>query len=320
MPPHNSSDSWIDLSEIAKLVEQLMPEDGDRPPPPPPQLPPLSADDPPSPSPLDDAPISLVPEIPSAWEKSSPDSVSSFPSLDDLEVSEVPEGAGAESEPESADEAEGNVVSMQSKVRADETLARISRLGRNSAPSQEEECEPFLKAEPDADEIFTESEPAAQNAETNAEIPVSEQKSAPEETLAAKPDAETVLYIPKGSLRVRLQAYEGWVCEVTDCSRFQITDGQGYSLMEDESKQDATIVASALQLMSVLGAVGPKMGGEGTGSGVYLPLDAERWLCVLGCETRYGPVCLSMVTRAPLSGPAADELTRTLRRTLESVG
>ncbi len=99
-----------------------------------------------------------------------------------------------------------------------------------------------------------------------------------------------------------------------------MTDDQGYSLLEDENDQEASFVGSALQLMKVLEVVGPKIGGDGAGSGVYLPLSAEQWLCVLGAETRYGPVCLSMVTRAPLSAPAADELTRTLRRTLEAVG
>lgn len=381
MPPHDSSDSWIDLSEIEKLVEQLMPSQKASESGPPPQLPPLRSDEAKGPSSLDDAPISLVPDIPLEWEKDQPDGLRSFPSLDDLEVPEKEKVVQEKSEPElifkeKTDEVESSdepaevveaaeeepaepfveddepivegeddipppkVISMQSKVRADETLAHIRRLGRSSLP-EAEETEPFLKAEPEPEMEASPSEPEPAEpevVESKIEEPVEHQAAPvadPEPVSEGSPETETpeapeapeasegpdqTLFLPQGSLRIRLQAYGDWVHQVTECTRFQITDGQGYSLMEDENEQEASFVGSALQLMKVLETVGPKVGGEGASSGVYLPMGADQWLCVLGAETRYGPVCLSMVTRAPLSAAAADELTRTLKRTLEAVG
>tara|TARA_R110002096_G_scaffold29509_4_gene88914 strand:+ start:4294 stop:5430 length:1137 start_codon:yes stop_codon:yes gene_type:complete len=378
MPPHDSSDSWIDLSEIAKLVEQLMPDEKAKDSGQPPQLPPLRS--PQAGSSLDDAPVSLVPDIPLAWEKVQSDGLSSFPSLDELEVpqkqevaedkiveseaiftekapveedlappSEEPDQPEAIVEPDSGEDEQivededdippPKVISMQSKVRADETLAHIRRLGRSSLP-EAEDTEPFLKAESDPEAIEEEAEeiPVSENLpqppssvpEPPVEAVLPEEEEEVEQIVEGEPESaedeevaenlDQVLLLPQGSLRIRLQAYGDWVHQVTECTRFQITDGQGYSLMEDEKQQEASFVGSALQLMKVLENVGPKVGGEGASSGVYLPMGSEQWLCVLGCETRYGPVCLSMVTKAPLSAAAADELTGTLKRTLEAVG
>ncbi len=124
---------------------------------------------------------------------------------------------------------------------------------------------------------------------------------------------------PRGRLRHRLESYASWVREVTGASELFITDSQGYSLLDDDRQENAPAVGASLQLIQVLEQVRQRMNAAGPNSGVYLPLGEDKWFGVLECVSTAGEVCVGMVTRAPLSAAAAEQLVSVLRQSLESV-
>ncbi len=123
--------------------------------------------------------------------------------------------------------------------------------------------------------------------------------------------------IPDGKLRDRLLAYANWVAEVTGCVSFRIVDPQGYSLLELDGDNDPRMVDCALKLIAALEEARSRMTADSPRAGLYLPLSDDEWLGVLECESTAGRMCISLVTRAPLSKAAAAELIDTLRRTVD---
>lgn len=345
----NSLDSWIDLREISDLVNQLMPEENSSAPKPNPAA---AAGARPSPfQPVSPPPQSLVPDeappkplvptVPPEWEMAQPDehAPGAFPSLDDLPLpveppqrvvtpsapppvvpaaqSRLPEPvkeenpifkeAASEPEPEKSTPgafteeeiqraAENLTLAPDAREKILGTLAEIREmagdfLGPENPPSAEEtKSEPESKSEPEA-----ESKPLAAVAETS----------------------KRALFLPDGTLTERLKAFASWVRGITSCTQLHISDPQGYALLPAESDEDAPLVSSSLQLMNALTHARKKMDADGPNSGVYLPIGDDRWLGVLDCESGGQRVCVSMVTAAPLSASAADELTSGLKRVLD---
>ena len=123
--------------------------------------------------------------------------------------------------------------------------------------------------------------------------------------------------MPEGKLRDRLRAYADWVAQVTGCVSLRIVDPQGYSLLERDGENDPRMVDCALKLIAALEQARSRMMPDSPRAGLYLPLTDDEWLGVLECESAAGRMCISLVTRAPLSKAAAGELIDTLRRTVE---
>ncbi len=230
---------------------------------------------------------SLYPNVPPEWDAAQPQKpLDNEPvlSLDDLTAPQPTIAVMEES-------AQIEALNLQSRSRALEILAEIRRLGgKFSGESETQQAKQFKG--PEALEI-------------SAPVP-----------LDLPRHVDPTPFIAKGSTQERLQAYAKWVREITRCSQMLIADSQGYPLL-DEGEQDMSLVSSGLKLMAVLDPVRKKMQAEGTKSGVYLPLDRDKWLGVLDCEAGATQVCLCLVTHAPLSSEAASELTEVLMRTLE---
>jgi len=121
----------------------------------------------------------------------------------------------------------------------------------------------------------------------------------------------------QGRLRERLNSYADWVIQATGCVALRIVDDQGYSMLDREGENDPRMVDCALKLISALEQARGRMTPESGRAGLYVPLGDEEWLGVLECETQTGRMCISLVTRAPLSKAAAGELIDSLRRTVE---
>ncbi|MFT5468485.1 MAG: hypothetical protein ACI8UO_003594 [Verrucomicrobiales bacterium] len=356
----NSLDSWIDLTEIADLVNQLMPDDSnsganlslmadpeaesDRKPAPSTPFEPVSPPpqnffaDPTPPAPL-------IPAIPPEWGMSEPTdhAPGAFPSLDDLAVPDpkpIPIVAQAPAPPEpAAPMAQVQRVPMPEPVeqpnaiftetaatplteddlhRAAEALtidpgAREKILG--TLAEIREMAGDFLGPESESPE--SPSSPAAPAIPAVPAIQPVSTEPAPAPLVTVADTQSRALFLPQGTLSTRIKVFADWVRGITGCSQLMISDPQGYSLLPAESDEDAPLVSSALQLMNVLSHARKKMSDDAPNSGVYLPIADNRWLGVLDCESGDQRICVSMVTEAPLSAAAADELTAGLKRVLE---
>jgi hypothetical protein len=143
-------------------------------------------------------------------------------------------------------------------------------------------------------------------------------KPAPETPRPEEPKpGATTFPAAQGRLRERLNAYADWVIRATGCVALRIVDDQGYSMLDREGDNDPRMVDCALKLISALEQARGRMTPESGRAGLYVPLSEEEWLGVLECETSTGRMCISLVTRAPLSKAAAGELIDSLRQTVE---
>lgn len=361
----NSLDSWIDLGEIADLVNQLMPEEEGEPegvsllaePPAADRAKPslVSRD-------LEEPPKPLVPNVPPEWDMAQPGDTApgAFPSFDELPTPEPkPQSVVAPSappplpaaeakpaeEPQSepkidlpfSDEdleraAENLTLDPQAREKILGTLAEIREMGgdflgpANSEPELSAEGRQSSRPQgipTDAgDKSVTSPDPAVAastpQSDLNPDVAPKPEATTEGEALTNVADArERALFLPQGTLSQRLKVYADWVRKITDCDQLMVSDPQGYPLLPAESDDDAPLVSSSLQLMSALGHARKKMDADAPNSGVYLPLGDDRWLGVLDCESGSQRVCVSMVTKAPLSAAAADELTGGLKQALD---
>jgi hypothetical protein len=253
-----SSDSWIDLQEVARLVRQILPSSGQ------------ASGSAPSASPP------AVPLVPSGaqfpWE-AGPDA--DFPDLDDLDPG--PEG--------------------DLQLPADPELERLAQLPSEEIRHRATRAMKALRA------VVSQRPPATPG-------PQPPRPSSP-------PGNATGFHIPETRLRERLLTYANWVTAVTGCVSLRIVDPQGYSLLEREGENDPGMVDCALKLIATLEQARSRMHPDAVGAGLYVPLGDDEWLGVLECESAAGRLCLSLITRAPLSKAAAAELTETLRRTVD---
>jgi len=286
MKPH---DPQVDLNEIAEILRNLMDHDmqsqgaprQNRPAPPAPGKPSIFFN-----PPEDEVP--LVNDVPPEWNGAyaSDDLGGPFPSLDELPVNGNGNGNGhhpaAPEEPAKLVNGQRTAFGKEEmRDRAIQALSDMKRMsGNNHRPA--------------------EAPPAPAQAPEPAPLPQAQQH-----------------YMPQGNQRIRLNAYMDWVRDVTQCTQILIADSHGYPLMKDQVDADNPLVASGLQLMQVLGGVRERMRVSNTGAGVYLPLSAEQWFCVLECEANGAHFCLCLVTHAPLSAEAASELTKYLVMALE---
>lgn len=313
----NSLDSWIDLGEISDLISQLMPE---KPGQPDNGLSLLGSGGPaaagriaPRPD-EDDAPLPLMPDVPPEWEAAQPASFtpSAYPSLDDLPAPTPtptptpPPLPPPPPQPPAAPEAETEDESLYEQPR----LAPEARQKIQSALAEIRNMAGGFLGPAAAEAALDEPPPAPE--------PISEKPPEPAQVIPAEPQ-ERALFLPQGPLRTRLRAYADWVRGITQCQQLMVSDTQGYPLLPAENDEDAPLVSSSLQLMGALSHARGKMEIDGPNSGVYLPLGPDRWLGVLDCESGAQRVCVSMITRAPLSAAAADELTAGLKRALDGV-
>ncbi|MEM7015004.1 MAG: hypothetical protein AAF585_26395 [Verrucomicrobiota bacterium] len=321
----NSLDSWIDLGEIADLVNQLMPEKDEEP-----EGVSLLAEPPAAdrarPTQIsretEERPKPLVPNVPPEWDMAQPGDVApgAFPSFDELPTPELkPQPVIA---PVSSNQASPQTEPKIELPFSDEDLERAAE-NLTLDPEAREKILGTLAEIREMGGEFLGPEKTEQHSPATA-APASQSQSPPElpkvenEPLANVADThERALFLPQGTLSQRLKVYADWVRKITECDQLMISDPQGYPLLPAESEDDAPLVSSSLQLMSALGHARKKMDADAPNSGVYLPLGDERWLGVLDCESGSQRVCVSMVTKAPLSAAAADELTAGLKSTLE---
>jgi len=250
-----SPDSWIDLSEVARLVRQILPSTP-------------APEDPRSPGQTYAGPlVGSTPVMP--W---NIDPTETFPELDDLDLP------------------------------ADPDLERLATLPtdelRNRATRAMRALHAVAARRPNA-------QPANQGAAEEAPRPADPEPGA------------TSFPASQGKLRERLSAYADWVTRVTGCVALRIVDAQGYSMLEREGDNDPRMVDCALKLIAALEQARERMTPDSARAGLYIPLGDEEWLGVLECETPSGRMCISLVTRAPLSNGAAAELIDSLRRTVE---
>jgi len=232
---------------------------------------------------------SLYPDVPPEWDVVRPqeggaDNDEPMLNLDDLTAPQPTIAVMEES-------AQIEAMNLRSRSRALEILAEIRRLGGQFSGEEGAEVKESEFQGPKALEI---SAPVA---------------------LDLPGHSDPTPFIARGTTHERLQSYAAWVRELTKCSQLLIADSQGYPLLAD-AEQDMSLVSSGLKLMAVLDPVRRKMQAEGAKSGVYLPLDRDKWLGVLDCEAGATQVCLCLVTHAPLSSEAAAELTEVLIKTL----
>lgn len=128
--------------------------------------------------------------------------------------------------------------------------------------------------------------------------------------------------VPQGPLRERLDAFVGWAMRLTRASRMVIVDGQGYSLLHRDldsqaSEGDPAMVDSAMRLTSVLEQVQARTDFARDGA-LNLPLEEGGWLGVLRCENAGGRLCIAVVSATPLEIAQSTLMKNELARTMEA--
>jgi len=134
----------------------------------------------------------------------------------------------------------------------------------------------------------------------------------------------SVFEVPKGPLRLRLDAFADWAMQVAQASRIVIVDGQGYPLLhkdldEGASESDSAMVDSAMRLISVLEQVQARTDFARDGA-MNLPLEEGGWLGVLRCENAGGRLCIAVVTPVPLEIKNSAAMKTELARTMAAGG
>ena len=128
--------------------------------------------------------------------------------------------------------------------------------------------------------------------------------------------------VPKGPLRVRLDAFASWAMQLAKASRIVIVDGQGYPLIhrdlaEGAGEGDSAMVDSAIRLTSVIEQVQART-DFARDAAMNLPLEDGEWLGVVRCENAGGRLCIAMVTPVPLDLKKSALMKGELARTMEA--